>query len=126
VPVPVLNDAHEGRFCTLKVNGSLSASFAVGLKMYELPSFIAGVGEPDMVGRVSVAVPEAAFTVIEKGANAAHERPSVTAILMLLYVPTPVGVPLRRPLETSNVAQAGLFLIQKRSEPGGVTVGVKE
>jgi len=52
-----------------------------------------------------------------KGGNAADARPSLTEMLILLYVPTAlaVGVPVKLPVAVLNSAQTGLLKILKPS-----------
>lgn len=62
------------------------------------------------------------LTVMEKGASAALNEPSVTVMTMFDAVPrlALVGVPEILPVEASNFAQAGLLVIEKRSRcPSG-------
>ena len=75
------------------------------------------------VSQVSVAAPAcAAETAMLKGGSEAARLPSETEITMFAKVVTSpaAGVPLRRPLRESKVAQAGLFAIWYSSElPSG-------
>ena len=70
----------------------------------------------------------AAATVMEKAGNAADENPSLTLITIPEYVPTPVAVPLNRPVAMLKVAHAGMFVIENDSvlPDGSVVVGVNE
>ena len=75
------------------------------------------VGVPVIVGAVFVCT---ACTVIENAARDAEACPSLTLITMPPKVPTLLadGVPLRRPVLLSKLAQAGRFAIEKvRTSP---------
>ena len=67
-------------------------------------------------------------TVTVKGAREAEALPSLTVMTMLAKVPVPPGVPYSVPLELSNVAQAGLFVMLKVSvsPSASYTVGLNE
>jgi hypothetical protein len=82
-----------------------------------LPTLTAVGGVPLIVG-ARLPVPD---TVIENGASATHGAPSVTAMTMFVYVPTfdALGVPANLPVDGSNDAQPGLWLIEKAGAPAG-------
>ena len=90
-------------------------------------------GEPSSfcVGAVQVSVAEpvpTATTVIVNAGNDAVAVPSLTLIVMFVYVPTfaAVGVPSSRPVLVLNVAHAGRFAIENVSGLlfGSLAVGV--
>ena len=105
-PVTVLNDAQPGRFCTLKVIGSLFRSDAVGTNEYAVPAVTDDDGVPLIVGLAFAAV-----TVIEKAGKEAVETLSETVMAMPAYVLSSPdrGVPESCPVDVLNVAQPGLF-----------------
>jgi hypothetical protein len=77
----VLNPAQEGRFATLNNKVSLSASVAVGLKLYNSVAITSLAGDPLITGG-EFAVP--APTVMLNGDSDAELFPSETLITMLL------------------------------------------
>src|ERR1044072_5296952 len=106
----------------LKLNVSPFGSVAVGRKLYAAPTVAVVGGEPLMRGAL-------ALVVIVNAGSEADRRPSVTAMMMFENVPAAVGVPLKRPVAVSNVAQLGRFWIVKpRVVPasGSDAVGVNE
>jgi len=74
-PVLVLNVAHVGRLAIENVNGSESASAAVGWKLYAVPCVAVVEGEP-LDRRRSIR--RGAVTVIENAGNDAVAEPSLT------------------------------------------------
>src|SRR5258706_4307152 len=105
-PVLVLNVAHVGRLAIENVNGSESASAAVGWKLYAVPCVAVVEGEPLIVGARFVV---GAVTVIENAGNDAVAEPSLTEITMPLnvaFVPAG-GVPESFPVAVLNEAQLG-------------------
>jgi hypothetical protein len=105
-PVLTLNVAHVGRLAIENVNGSESASAAVGWKVYAVPWVAVTEGDPLIVGARFVV---GAVTVIENAGNEAVAEPSLTEITMPVNAPVvPVGgVPESRPLAVLNEAQLG-------------------
>ena len=105
-PVTTLNDAQPGRFCTLKVIGSLFGSDAVGTNEYAVPAVTDDDGVPLIVGAAF-----AAFTVIEKTGKEAVKTLSETVMAIPAYVPSSpdCGVPASCPVDELNVAQPGLL-----------------
>jgi hypothetical protein len=103
----------------------LSASAATGWNEYAWPTVTAVDGVPLIVGARFAELP----TVIENGGNVAAKEPSVAVITMLVYVPTldVLGVPDNLPVNRSNEAQPGLWLMLKRSGSpfGSLADGVK-
>ena len=97
----------------LKPSVLLSASAAVGRKLYALPAVTELAGVPLIVG-ARLAVRD---TVIENAGSATFVAPSLTEITMFEYVPTlaAVGVPLKRPVDVLKVAQPADSTILKRS-----------
>src|SRR5688500_476668 len=93
----------------LKPSVSLSASAAVGRKLYAWPAVTEVEGVPLIVG----AAFGAAATVIANGASAARRLPSLTLMMMFEYVPALVetGVPDSCPVALLKVAHAGRFAI---------------
>src|SRR5687768_13565421 len=94
--------------------------------------FVSALPSERVVGGVqaTVAVPLAsALTLIEKGGRLERPVPSVAEITTFAKLPTleADGVPLRRPVAVSNVAQAGRFWISNVivSPFASVAVGVK-
>jgi hypothetical protein len=70
------------------------------------------------VGAIHESVTEfvlAGATVTVKAASDVDALPSLTVMAMFANVPVPAGVPYSVPLELSNVAQAGLFVMLKVS-----------
>jgi hypothetical protein len=110
-PVVLENVAHVGRLTIEKVSGSPLASLAAGWNVYALPATTVVAGVPEIVG--------GAFgrgdTLIENAGKAVLTVPSFTAMTILECVAAVVGVPLKRPVELENVAQAGAFVIVKFS-----------
>jgi hypothetical protein len=66
--------------------------------------------------------------VIPNAGKDAVKRPSLTVMTMFENEPAALGVPLKRPLAVSNVAQLGRFWIVKPSVPpsGSLAAGVNE
>ena len=93
----------------------LSASAAVGRKLYAWPAVTEVDGVPLIVG-ARLAGP-APVTVIANGVSPLLVRPSLTRISMFEYVPTcaAVGVPVSCPVELLKVAHAGRLMMPKRS-----------
>jgi hypothetical protein len=118
LPLVVLNEAQAGLLAIEKVSGSPSASVALGWKVYAMPIMSDRSGEPDIVGaRFAGAV----TWIVNEGSETVASA-SEMEIVMRAEVPTSAapGVPVRRPVEVLNVAQAGLFCIdQVRVLPSG-------
>ena len=97
----------------LKPSVLLSASAAIGRKLYAWPAVTEVAGAPLIVG-ARLAVRD---TVIENAGSETVVAPSLTLIAMFEYVPTfaAVGVPLRRPVDVLKVAHAGRLTMLKRS-----------
>jgi hypothetical protein len=77
-PVVVLNEAQDGLLAMLNVSVVLSASLAVGVKVYAVPTVAVAAGVPEIDGAVF-----AEATAIENAGNAADALPSRTLITML-------------------------------------------
>jgi len=106
--------AQEGRFAILNIRLSLSASVAVGLKLYVCVATTSFAGDPLMTGGAFTAAP----TEMLKGDNDAELLLSETLITMLLVTRPEsllVGYPERNPRAVSNAAHAGLLLIANLS-----------
>jgi hypothetical protein len=88
---------------------SPSGSLAVGVNAYGTPTVAPDAGVPEIVG----ARFWPALTVMEKGANAALNEPSVTWITMFDTVPrlAVVGVPEILPVEAVNFTHDGLLVM---------------
>ena len=84
----------------LKPSVLLSASAAVGRKLYAWPAVTEVGGAPLIVG-ARLAEP---VTVIENGGSATLVLPSLTRISMFEYVPTfaAVGVPVSCPVDAAE------------------------
>ena len=123
-PVLVENVAHEGSFAIENVNGSSSASFAVGVNEYRTPSRTEVGGVPEIVGGVF----GESVTVIVNAASESVSSPSLTLMEMLEKVPAAVGVPCRRPVLVENVAHEGAPVIENVSGSSSASsaVGVNE
>jgi hypothetical protein len=83
------------------------------------------------VGAIHESVTEfvlAGATVTVKAASDVDALPSLTVMAMFANVPVPAGVPYSVPLELSNVAQAGLFVMLNvsRSPSASDAVGLNE
>jgi hypothetical protein len=104
-PVEVLNVAQLGRFAIEYVSVSPFASDAVGRKLYAAFAATLVAGVPLMTGGEF----GVEFTVIVNAGSATLVEPSLTLITIPANEPAAVGVPLRRPLDVLNVAQAGRF-----------------
>ena len=89
------------------VSGSLLASDAVGWKLYAVPLTTVVAGVPEIVGAVFVGV--GAVTVMVNAASDVLTLPSFTLMMMLLYVPALVGVPVSLPVVVLNVVHDGAF-----------------
>ena len=124
-PVDVLNVAQVGFPVTLNVRVSPLTSLAVGWNAYGWFTGAEVAGVPEIVGAVLAGV-----TLMVKAASELDARPSETLITMLADVPTfaAPGVPLRRPFEVLNVAQAGLpVMLNVRGSPlASLAVGWNE
>src|SRR5918994_2117829 len=109
----------------LKPSVLLSASAAVGRKLYAWPAVTEIDGVPLIVG-ARFAEP---VTVIVKGASPALSLPSLTRIWIFEYVPTlaAVGVPDNTPVALLKVSHAGRLLMLKLSVPrfSSLAVGAK-
>jgi hypothetical protein len=112
-PVTLLNVAHIGRFWMLKPSVLLSASAAVGRKLYACPAVTEVDGAPLIVGAL-LAEP---VTVSVNGVSPTPTLPSLTRIWMFEYVPTlaAVGVPDNTPVALLKVIHAGRLTMAKRS-----------
>ena len=102
----MLNVAQLGLFVMLKASASPFASEAEGWKVYAPAGSDRVAGEPLITG----AVFGGAFTVIANAGSDVVALPSLTLMAMFAYEPTCAvpGVPLRRPVDVLNVAQARL------------------
>jgi hypothetical protein len=89
-------------------------SEALGWKMYAVPTTALVPGLPEMVGGVGGV---SMATVIVKAAREAACDPSFTLMTIPELEPTSaaLGVPVSRPVAESNVAHAGLLVIEKVS-----------
>jgi hypothetical protein len=89
---------------------------AVGWNEYPDPATAVVAGVPEMVGG---GVDFDPVTVMENAGNEADAEPLLTLITMPEVVPTLViaGVPLRLPVEASNVAHEGRLLTEKSMAP---------
>lgn len=96
----------------LNVRVSPLISDALGWKLYDCPASTLVSGVPLIVG--GELLTGAACTWIEKTGSWALVVPSLTLILMLLWMPTlPLaGVPLNRPVDWLKLAQAGLPVME--------------
>ncbi len=75
-PVAAAKAAHVGAFCIENVRVAPAASVVVGVKMYAVPTVTVVCGVPEIDSAA------AAVTVIENGARALLEAPSLTLIMM--------------------------------------------
>lgn len=110
----VLNDAHDGLLAIENVSASPFASEAVGRKLYAEPTVTERAGEPLITGALLEVVE--LETMMLKAPNEVVALPSLTLMMMLLWVPVAVGVPASVPVEVEKVAQLGLFWILKPNE----------
>ena len=110
----VLNDAHDGLLVIENVSASPFASEAVGRKLYAEPTATERAGEPLITGALLEVVE--LETIMLKAPNEVVALPSLTLMMMLLWVPVAVGVPASVPVEVEKVAQLGLFWILKPNE----------
>jgi hypothetical protein len=94
-----------------KVSASPLASLADGWNVYALPATTVVAGVPEIVGGVF----GRGDTLIENVGKEVVTVPSFTAMTIFECVAAVVGVPLKRPVELENVAQAGAFVIVKVS-----------
>ena len=108
VPVVVLKLAQLGLLLMLNVSGSLSASLAVGVKLYALSCATEVAGVPEIIGASLMSV-----TLILKAGSAALNSPSLTRITIPSVVPTSLllGVPMSAPVVVLKLAQLGLLLM---------------
>jgi hypothetical protein len=97
-----------------KVRASPFASDAVGRKLYREPIVVVRDGEPLIVGALLVVVE--LDTVMLKALKEVVALPSLTLMMMLLWVPVALGVPAKVPVEVEKVAQLGLFWTLKPTE----------
>src|SRR5215469_13937764 len=114
LPVFVSNAAHEGLPVMAKVSLLDLASEALGWNVYARPTTAWVPGVPEMVGGAGgVLTP----TEMAKARSDAVWCPSLVLITMPESEPTSVatGVPVSRPVFALNVAQDGLFVIEKVS-----------
>src|ERR1044071_6684829 len=107
-PVPVSNAAHGGACCIANVKASSSGSLAVGTNVYGSPASTRGGGVPEMSGARFDA---GAVATMSNAASATVDGPSVTEITTPGKDPAAGGVPDRRPLLGSKLAQGGRFWI---------------
>ena len=114
LPVFVSNAAHEGLPVMAKVSMLALASEALGWKLYARPATAWVPGVPEMAGGAGgVLTP----TEMVKAGSDTLWYPSLALMTMPESEPTSVGpgVPVSRPVFALNVAQDGLFVIEKVS-----------
>src|SRR5215469_1211180 len=112
VPVFVLNAAHEGLPVMANVSLRALASEALGWNVYASPTTAWVLGVPEMVGGAGgVSTP----TEMAKEGSDALWCPLFTLMTMPESEPTSAapGVPTSWPVFALNVAQEGLFVIEK-------------
>src|SRR5688572_18655225 len=124
-PVDVLNVAQEGLLRTENVSVRPSASLAVGVKVYAVPTRAVVGGVPVMVGDLLAY----GFTVSEKDGSETLVLPSVTEMTMLLqtFACSAYGAPESWPVLVENDAKAGLLTIENvsRLPSESLAVGLK-
>jgi hypothetical protein len=114
LPVFVSNAAHEGLPVMANVSLLALASEALGWNVYANPTTAWVLGVPEMVGGVGgVSTP----TEMAKAGSDAVSCPLFTLMTMPESEPTSAapGVPASWPVFSLNVAQDGLFVIEKVS-----------
>lgn len=111
-PVEPLKVAQVGRLAMVNVSVPPLASLALGVNEYCVPTVAVVGGAPAIVGGMFEAA-----TAIENVGRGVEAVPSLTVIAMLLYVRmcAAPGVPCKRPVPASKVAQVGRFAIVKLS-----------
>ena len=115
--------AHDGLLTIANCSFCWSPSLALGWNWYGWPSVAVVAGAPEIVG----ATPRT--TLMPNLASPLRLTPSLTEIWMPLILPTSIddGVPYRRPVLASKLAQRGFLLIAKVScaESGSLALGRK-
>ena len=114
LPVFVLNAAHEGLPVMANVSLLALTSEALGWNVYASPTTASVLGVPEMVGGAGgVSTP----TEMAKAGSDAVWCPLFTLMTMPESEPTSAapGVPTSWPVFALNVAQDGLFVIEKVS-----------